>query len=323
MQKKHISILSLKNANYASIVDARAVFRKVNELYKAENKKELFEIQIIGETSEMTLEDGLLTIKNDATTNEITKTDLIIIPAIKGDMLSSSHYNRFFVDWIIKQYKQNAEVASLCTGAFMLAFTGLLKDKKCTTHWQYANEFRFYYPNVTLIDEKIIVEQNGLYSSGGSNAYWNLLLFLVEKYVSREYAILIAKYFVVNLDKMVQTPFIVFNGLKEHSDQEVLKAQEFIENNYAEKITVDDLSEKFFLTRRTFERRFKKATHCSILEYLQKVRIEASKKALEIGRKSVDEIMLDVGYFDSQTFRELFKKINGLTPLEYRDKYKK
>lgn len=323
MKKKHIAILAMKNANYASIVDARAVFRKANELYKAEHKKDFFEIQVIGEAGEITIEDGLVTIKMDATTNDTEKTDLIVIPALRGDMLSSSHYNRFFVDWIIKQYKRNAEVASLCTGAFMLAFTGLLKNKKCTTHWQYANEFRFYYPDITLIDEKIIVEQNGLYSSGGSNAYWNLLLFLVEKYLSREMAILVAKYFVVNLDKQSQTPFIVFNGLKEHGDNEVLKTQEFIETDYAEKITVEELCEKMFLTRRTFERRFKKATHCTILEYLQKVRIEASKKALEIGRKSVDEIMLDVGYFDSQTFRELFKKITGLTPVEYREKYKK
>ena len=134
-------------------------------------------------------------------------------------------------------------------------------------------------------------------------------------------AILVAKYFVVNLDTISQTPFIVFNGLKEHNDKEILKAQDFIETHYAEKITVELLAEKFFLTRRTFERRFKLSTHCTVIEYLQKVRIEASKKALELGRKTVDEIMTDVGYFDSQTFRELFKKITGLTPVEYKNKY--
>ena len=323
MQKTHISILALKNANYASIVDARSVFKKVNELLKAQGKKELFEIQIIGESSEVVIEDGMVAITVDVLSREINKTDLIIIPALKGDMLSAGHYNRFFVDWIIKQYKGNAEVASLCTGAFMLAFTGLLKNKKCTTHWQYANEFRFFYPDITLVDGKIIVEQNGLYSSGGSNAYWNLLVFLVEKYVNREMAILVAKYFVINLDKIAQTPFIVFNGLKEHNDKKVLQAQEYIEHHYYQKITVEILAEKLFLTRRTFERRFKKCTTCTAIEYLQKVRIEASKKALEAGRKSVEEIMTDVGYFDSQTFRELFKKITGLTPVEYKDKYRK
>ena len=318
---QHVSILAMRNANYAAVLDARSVFRKVNEIYRAKHRRDLFDIQIVAETKTMVIEEGLVTIQADATVDDVTRTDLVIIPALRGDMISSGHHNRFFVDWLIRQYKQNAEIASLCTGAFMLAFTGLLTDKKCTTHWQYADEFRFYYPNITLVDDKIIVEQNGLYSSGGSNAYWNLLVFLVEKYVNREMAILIAKYFVVNMDKVQQTPFIVFNGLKKHNDAEILKAQEYIEGNYVSKITTEDMAEKFFLNRRTFERRFKKATHCTVLEYVQKVRIEASKKALEIGRKSVDEIMTSVGYFDSQTFRELFKKVTGVTPLEYRNRY--
>ncbi|HEX5654014.1 MAG TPA: helix-turn-helix domain-containing protein, partial [Chitinophagaceae bacterium] len=160
-----------------------------------------------------------------------------------------------------------------------------------------------------------------LYSSGGSNAYWNLLLFLVEKFVNREMAIRIAKYFVVNLDKVNQTPFIIFNGLKDHEDEEILKSQEFIENNYEKKITVEELAAKLHLTRRTFERRFKKCTHCTVIEYLQKVRIEASKKELEAGRKSIDEIVLEVGYSDIQTFRDIFKRVTGTTPMEYRNRY--
>lgn len=323
MRKKHVSILALKNANVASIVDARAVFEKVNELYKDRYNQACFDVQIIGEKNEVTIERGLVTIRPDTTVAETNlKTDLIVIPALRGDLPSANHPNRFFVDWIIKKYKQNCEIASLCTGAFMLAFTGLLKGKKCTTHWSYANEFRFYFPDITLVDEQIIVEHNGLYSSGGSNAYWNLLLFLVEKYVDREMAILVAKHFVVNLDKITQTPFIVFNGLKNHSDREILEAQNYIENNYASKITIENMADRFHLTRRTFERRFKKCTHCTMLEYLQKVRIEASKKALEVGRKPIDEIMTDVGYVDGQTFRELFKEVTGLTPLQYRDRYR-
>lgn len=322
MQKKHVSILALKNANYASIVDARAVLEKVNVLYNERFKQDYFDIQVIGEQREITIERGLVTIRPDATITDNVNTDLIIIPALRGDLLSANHLNRYFVDWIIKKYRQNCEIASLCTGAFMLAFTGLLAGKKCTTHWSYANEFRFYYPDITLVDEKIIVEHNGLYSSGGSNAYWNLLLFLVEKYIDRGMAILVAKHFVVNLDRITQTPFIVFNGLKNHNDHEILEAQNYIEGNYASKITVESMADQLHLTRRTFERRFKKSTHCTVLEYLQKVRIEASKKALETGRKPVDEIMTDVGYADSQTFRELFKEITGLTPLQYRERYK-
>ena len=318
---RHVSILALKESNFASIIDARAVFLKVNELLLADKQKKAFEVQIVGTNNEGWLSNGLFTIHPETFTDELHKTDLIIIPALEGDMMTATHNNRFFIDWIVKQYKKNTEIASLCTGAFMMAFSGLLKNKKCTTHWQYSNEFRHFYPNVELIDEKIIVEHNGLYSSGGNNAYWNLLLFLVEKYVGREMSIKIAKYFVINLDKVNQTPFIIFNGLKDHDDKEILKSQEFIELNYTNKITVDDLANQSHLTRRTFERRFKKNTHCSVIEYLQKVRIEASKKELEVGRKSIDEIIIDVGYSDPQTFRDVFKRITGVTPVEYKSRY--
>ena len=320
---KHISILALKNSNIASIIDARAVFIKVNELLVNSGRKKSFDIQIVGMTNENKMSESLFSIKPEVLTDQVTKTDLIIIPALIGDMMSATYTNRFFVDWIVKQYKKNAEIASLCTGAFMLAFSGLLRNKKCTTHWQYANEFRHIYPNIELIDEKIIVEHNGLYSSGGNNAYWNLLLFLIEKFVNREMAIQIAKYFVINMDKLSQTPFIIFNGLKDHDDEEILKSQEYIEQNYQQKITVDELAAKLHLTRRTLERRFKKCTHCTVIEYLQKVRVEVSKKELEIGRKSIDEILTDVGYSDPQAFRDIFKRVTGTTPVEYKNRYTK
>lgn len=321
MKKKHVSILAMKGANFASVLDAKAVFNKVNEVHRIQKKKDVFEVQIVGENDMLDLDAGLFTVKPDITVNNLPKTDLIIIPALNGDMLGTSYSNRFLVDWITKQYKHSAEIAALCTGAFMLAFTGLLKDKRCTTHWQYANEFRFYYPDVKLVDENLIVEQNGLYSSGGNNAYWNLLLYLIEKHVNRKMAILIAKYFVVSIDKIAQTTFTVFNGLKNHNDMKIIKAQEYIEHNFHMQLTVDSLAEMLFLTRRTFERRFKKCTHCSVLEYIQKVRIEASKEKLEVSTKPVDMIMGEVGYNDSQSFRELFKKVTGLTPVEYKKKY--
>ena len=320
----HVSILALKNSNIASLFDARAVFMKANQLLRLDNKKEHFHVQIVGIQKDIHLDSDLFTLKSEVTIETLEKTDLIVIPSLTGDMMSATHNNRFFVDWIIKQYKQkNAEIASLCTGAFMLAFSGLLKNKKCTTHWQYANEFRHFYPDVELIDEKIIVEHNGLYSSGGNNAYWNLLVFLVERFINREVAVRIAKYFVVSLDKMNQTPFIIFKGLKNHADPEILQAQEYIETHYPSKTTVDEMAEMLHLTRRTFERRFKRSTHCTVVEYLQKVRIEASKKELETGRKSIDEIRLEVGYSDVQTFRDIFKRVTGTTPIEYKSRYTK
>ena len=151
-----------------------------------------------------------------------------------------------------------AEVASLCVGAFLFASTGLLKGKQCSTHWLFANEFRNMFPDVELVDGSIITAENGLYSSGGANSYWNLLLYLVEKYTNRDIAILASKFFAIEIDRNSQNAFMMFQGQKEHEDDAIKKAQEFIEENYPDKITVDNLADKFAIGRRSFERRFKK-----------------------------------------------------------------
>jgi transcriptional regulator GlxA family with amidase domain len=248
---------------------------------------------------------------------------LIFIPALSGDMATALKLNKGLVPWIVEQYKKGAEIASLCIGAFLLASTGLLNKKKCSTHWNSANEFRTMFPDVELVDGSIITEEQGIYSSGGANSYWNLLLYLVEKYTDRDTAILASKYFAIDIDRESQSAFMLFKGQKEHEDAEILKAQIFIEDNFQDKISVDGLAEKFAIGRRSFERRFKKATNNSVIEYIQRIKIEAAKRNLEISRKNINEVMFKVGYTDTKAFRTVFKKITGLTPIEYRNKYNK
>lgn len=319
----HISILTLRNAVLGSISDTADVFEKVNDFFREKGKEPLFEVQLVGFSTEVRLNSGKYIIRPDTQFDAVKKTDLIIIPSLTGHAPSTTYLNKDCAMWIADSYKAGAEVASLSTGAFLLAFTGILNGKQCTTHWAYANEFRYYYPFVTLVDEKVITDQDGLYSSGGSNAYWNLLMYLVEKYTNRETAIRTAKYFVIDINRNNQSPFIIFQGLKDHEDEIILKAQHFIEQHYLDKLTVEQVADHFFVTRRTFERRFKKATRNTVAEYIQRVKIEAAKKQLEIGRKTINEIIYEVGYADVQAFRELFKRITGLTPNEYRNKYNK
>ncbi|HEY4326854.1 MAG TPA: helix-turn-helix domain-containing protein [Mucilaginibacter sp.] len=319
----NISILTLEKAVLASIADTAYMFTTVNELLEKSGKEPLFCVKLVGLSNNVKLNNGLFTIKPDIMIDEVLQTDLIVIPAMTGDVVAATYMNRGYAAWIIDQHKKGAEVASLCVGAFLLAFTGLLRDLQCTTHWAYANEFRYYYPDVTLVDEKVITHQNRIYSSGGNNAYWNLLLYLVEKYTDRETAIHTAKFFVIDLDRRDQSPFIIFNGQKNHDDTIIKKAQEFIERNYTGKLTVDKIADKFNMSRRTFERRFKNATRNTVVEYMQRVKIEATKKQLETGKKSIVDVMYEVGYSDIKTFRDIFKKIAGMTPNEYRNKYNK
>jgi transcriptional regulator GlxA family with amidase domain len=123
------------------------------------------------------------------------------------------------------------------------------------------------------------------------------------------------------MDRNNQSEFSIFTGQKRHDDEVIKEAQAYIESRPEEKISVEELSSKFSLSRRNFDRRFLKATGNSPLEYAQRVKIEVAKRAFENTRKNINEVMYEVGYADQKTFRDIFRKITGLSPLEYRGKY--
>jgi transcriptional regulator GlxA family with amidase domain len=320
---KNVSILVPETAVIEAIADPHYMFRAVNQFLIAAGKDPLFNIQLVGMKKEIKLNGSLFTVHTDALLEDVKKTDLIFIPAISGDIKTALNLNKDLIPWMVDQHSKGAELASLCIGAFLLASTGLLNGKKCSTHWNAANEFRAMFPEVEVVDGSIITEEQRIYSSGGANSYWALLLYLVEKYTDRDTAILASKYFAVDIDRDSQAAFMMFNGQKEHGDKEIVMAQEFIEENYQEKISIDDLADKVSVGRRSFERRFKKATNNTVIEYIQRVKIEAAKRSFESSLKNISEVMFDVGYTDTKAFRTVFKKITGLTPIEYRNKYNK
>lgn len=320
---KSVSILVPETAVVEAVADPLYMFKAVNQFLDASGRKPLFDVNLVGVSREVKLVDSVFTVHVHKLLDEVTHTDLVLIPAVSGDLPSAIDANRMLIPWIVERYKKGTEVASLCLGAFLLASTGLLDGKKCSTHWGFANEFRSMFPCVELVDGGIITEEHRLYSSGGAASYWNLLLYLVEKYTDRETAILASKYFAIDIDRNSQSAFTMFKGQKDHEDDAIIAAQEFIETNYTERITVGELADRFAMGRRSLERRFKAATNNSINEYVQRVKIEAAKRSFESSRKNITEVMFDVGYTDTKAFRMVFKKITGLTPIEYRNKYNK
>jgi len=316
---KHISIIVPQGDSIlSSIIGPYKVFNAANDYLVKTGHKPKFEIHLVGICNETELYGGLFAVRPDMSIHDVKKTDLIIIPAVRPQSLT---LNQEFIPWITAQYKHGAEVVSLCVGAFLLASTGLMKGKKCTTHWMAADAFRQMFPDVTLLTEKIITDENGIYTSGGAYSFLNLVFYLVEKYCGRDVTIFLAKLMEVEIERDNQSQFMIFTGQKEHEDEPIKKAQEYIEHNVGKKISVDQLADLFLISRRNFERRFKKATANTPVEYLQRVKIEAAKKSLESGRENVNEIMYAVGYSDSKAFRTTFKKITGLSPLDYRKKY--
>lgn len=317
---KHISIIVSKGAILGNVEGPRQVFTEANQYLESTGRSPLFEVQLVSFSKEAQLNDGLYTISTRSV-NEIKKTDLIIIPAMYGDLQKAIEMNKDFIPWIVKQYQSGAEVASLCLGAFLLASTGLMNGKKIATHWLAANYFRKMFPDVNLLEDKIITDENRIYSSGGAYSSLNLILYLVEKYAGRETAVFCSKAFQIDIQRDSQSPFTIFIGQKEHEDESIKKAQDFIESNFQNKITVDQLATMFALSRRNLERRFKKATANTVVEYIQRVKIEAAKKNLESARKNINEVMYEVGYNDTKAFRTTFKRITGLSPIQYRNRY--
>jgi transcriptional regulator GlxA family with amidase domain len=321
---KHISILiPVGHTSVVNIEGTHQIMNEVNTICARMGKPPLFKVQLVGISEEASQRNGLFTIHPDVLIDTVNKTDLIIIPAIHGKTQKIMEDNAAFIPWLIKQYNLGAEIATLCIASFFLAGTGLLNGKHCSTHWIAANEFRTLFPDVHLVDDKIMTEDKGIYTSGGAYSFTNLLVYIIEKYAGRDIAIQIAKSFMIDIDRISQSPFIIFQGQKTHADEPIKKAQEFIETNFEEKISVDQLAQMFALGRRNMERRFKKATSNTVVEYIQRVKIEVAKKNLESGRKNVNEVMYEVGYNDPKAFRTTFKKITGLSPLEYRSKYNK
>ena len=318
-----VSILVPENAVMQAIADPQYLFSAVNQFLTVAGKQPFFNVQLVGVKKQVKINNGSFTINTTRCLEEIPATDLIIIPALFGDMKTAIAANQKAIPWIQEQYKNGAEVASLCVGAFLLGATGLLNGKKCSTHWGFQEEFRNLYPEVEVVDGSIVTEEQRLYSSGGAMSYWNLLLYLVEKYTDRQTAILASKYFAIDIDRDSQSAFAIFRGQKNHTDDAIKTAQEFIEKNIQEKISIEELAGFVAVGRRSFERRFKAATNHSVLEYINRVKIEFAKRSFEISRKNITEVMYDVGYTDTKAFRTIFKKNTGLTPVEYRNKYNK
>jgi transcriptional regulator GlxA family with amidase domain len=308
-------------ATLSSITGSFEILNSANKYWQRMGNKPMMEICIAGFMTESKLDAGYFSI-HPVSIAEIKKTDLLIIPAIAYDD-NLAKENVALISWIREQYKNGAEIATMCSGAFLLASTGLLEGKNCSTHWNLAANFKRLFPNVHLVADKLITAEKGIYTNGGAYSFLNLILFLVEKYFDRETAIYCSKNFQIDMDRTSQSPFFIFQTQKNHGDELIDKAQTYIEENLSEKISFEELASKLAISRRNFDRRFIKATGNTPVEYLQRVKVELAKSTLEKGRKSIFEVMNEVGYSDDKAFREVFKKIAGLSPLDYRAKYNK
>ena len=317
--KKAIIVVPKGKATLSTITGPFEILRGANGFWKRKGHKQKLDICLAGLEPEVKLDAGFFSVHPENLL-EIKKADLIIIPAIVYDEHLIKE-NEELLNWIKDQYKNGAEVATMCSGAFLLAATGLLNGKSCSTHWNHAQNFRRLYPHVNVQEDKLIIAEKGIYTNGGAYSFLHLILFLIEKYFDRETAIYCSKIFQIDMDRSSQSPFFIFQAQKNHGDELIGKAQAYLEQHLTEKISFEKMASKLAISRRNFDRRFIQATGNTPVEYFQRIKVEVAKNTLEKGRKSVFEVMSDVGYSDDKAFREIFRRLTGLSPLEYRNRF--
>ena len=254
--------------------------------------------------------------------HDVQESDLIVVTSII-DIEQSLRVQGEVIDWLKDRYDCGSHIATICTGAFVLAETGLLDGKTATTHWSQIDNFEKRYPRIKLKAERLITDEGDLFCSGGFNSGIDLSLYLVEKYCGHQVALESSKFSVFDTGRTSQMPYTIFQFQKDHQDGQILAVQDWIEDKYNKNFSYAELARHHGMSRRTLERRFKAATGDSPLSYQQRVRVENAKRMLESGHRSFEEITYMVGYEDSGSFRKVFVRQAGLRPNEYRNKFQR
>jgi len=320
---KKVTILGLHNSMATTLFGPMDILNQAGRLWNRlsdSSQTPFFDVEIASADGQAIRCANNVQVLPHCSIETIEQTDLIII-ASATYIEQILEKNPELVPWIIRHYNRGAHVASICTGVFLLAETGLLDGKSATLHWGFTKKFKKKYPGVTLKQDKLFIDHGRLYCSAGVNAGLDLTLYLVEKFCGRQYAVQAAKTMILDMDRTLQTPYESFFFSKDHGDPLVLKAQEWIEQHLRQTIDYNALAEKYRMSRRTLERRFKHATFVTPLEYLQQLRVETAKRLLEEGDQTFSEITYQVGYEDISFFRKIFIRLTGLRPKEYQQKF--
>ena len=322
---KKIAILAMYNTMASTIIGPMDIFYQAGVLWNYFNGQKLtpyFEVKLVTNSGEPFKCLSGVQMTPDSSIHDLQDADLILVSSIL-DIDKTLHVQGEVIDWLKDRYRRGSHIATICTGAFVLAETGLLNGKTATTHWGFADQFQKRYPQIELKPERLITDEGDLFCSGGYNAGIDLSLYLVEKYCGHEVALQSSKSVIADIGRTSQAPYAIFQFQKDHHDSQILMVQEWIENNFDQAFKYDRLARNHGMSRRTFERRFKNATGDTPLTYQQRIRVEAAKRLLEDGNRSFEEITYQVGYEDSSSFRKIFLKQTGLRPMEYQKKFQR
>ena len=318
---KNIVLLLPYDYKLFSVATILDVFETVNGVYCKNKKEPPFTITIVQTTEQINRHGRNFHGYLIKSLHSKLKADIVLLPAFtSGNLLKTIDKNNKYILWLQKQFRAGAEMASVCTGAYLFAATGLLNGRLATTHMDACPNFIVDFPLVYTKPGRTVTVDGRCYTSGGATATFHLLVFLIQKHCSNEMAIKVSKTFAIDLNRYQQSYFSTFRPDYSHNDDMIKKIQRAIETNYSHINTIEELTKDLPASRRNIVRRFKQATGVPPIAYLQHTRIEKAKGQLEQTNLNISEIINETGYTDPKSFRRVFIKLVGMTPMEYRNK---
>lgn len=227
-----------------------------------------------------------------------------------------------WVSWLRAQHSNGVILSSVCAGAFLLAETGLLEGRTVTTHWVYADQFRQRFSGIRLDIDRLVIDDGDLVTAGGLMAWTDLGLRLLARFLGPTVMVETARLMLLDPPGREQRYYSAFSPNLTHGDAAVLKVQHWMQARAAKEIALPKLAAKAGLESRTLMRRFQKATGMTTTEYAQHLRVGKARELLQFATASIDKVAWDVGYGDPGAFRKVFTRIVGLTPGDYRRRFR-
>ena len=324
---KHVSLIALPQESIGTPIHGlyETLMLVDGVAHTPDDGPKLFEVEIVGPERGIFPSACGLPLEIHRTPDEVTDTDIVIMASMvveNQEWVTGRHPK--IVEWLRRMHRKGADLCSACAGALLLAETGLLHGLESTTHWAFAPTFRSNFPSINLrIEELLVVTgvRGEFVMSGAASSWQDLIVYLISRHASPTAAQAIGKLLLYHWDTRSQTPFMPFAPLTDHGDAVIRQVQDSLQPTQSTGVTVKQLASECGLSPATFNRRFKRATGLSPVQYIQHLRIEAAKHLLERSDTPVDEVSWEVGYQEAAAFRRVFKRITTLSPGEYRRQF--
>jgi len=320
----NVSVLALGEGLSSTVIGPLEIFRNAGVVWNAllgEEARPVFDVTTVSQDGKQVRFAGGINIVPDKSVAQVRKTDLIVIPAVGLEIDGILNENRQSIRWLQRQADKGTVIAGACSGVSLMAEAGLLDQREATTHWALADRFRRRYPNVDWHPECFITESDNIFCGGGVYAALDLSLHLVERFAGYEISRQCGRALLIDAPRASQTVYGAQLIHQQHHDEKIQQAEQYMQDYYSARFTMDELAQRTGMSSRNFLRRFKQATNDSPLTYLHKLRIRHAKRLLETDFKSIQEICFEVGYEDVPFFRRIFKRYTELSPREYRQRF--